>query len=255
MNDLLLSFLALPPLVHRGMSQSNTPNPLQPGLPLPPGQTLDLTGPFTLQPYQAVTAVGCIILTTTAVAARVYTKVSIIKKVAWEDVTCIIGWASFMAFIGIEYSIGTHGGGTHQWNLLDQDVQYNRHYSNYGDIVYSLALLFTKLSILLLILRVFCSVQRDLCYWCTQGLLGFNTIFYTVYFFIPIFSCTPRLKIWAPNTPGSCMEINILYYASAIFNMVSDILMLTVPIFLIWNLQMSVRRKIGVSTIFLTGVL
>ena len=237
------------------MSQTTTADPLQPGLPLPPGQTLDFTGPFTLQPYHALTAVGCITLTSTAVAARLYTKIFIIEKVAWEDFTCIIGWASFMAFIGIEYSIGTHGGGTHQWNVVYQDVQYSKQYSNYGDIVYSLALLFTKLSILLLILRVFCTVRRDLCYWCTQGLIWLNSIFYTVYFFIPIFSCTPRLKIWAPSTPGSCMNINILYYASAIFNVVSDILMLTVPIFLIWNLQMNIGRKMGVTAIFLIGAL
>ena len=35
--------------------------------------------------------------------------------------------------------------------------------------------------------------------------------------------------------------------------MVSDIAMLSVPIYLIWNLQMSVRRKIGISLIFGTG--
>lgn len=184
-----------------------------------------------------------------------YTKAFVIKKIVWEDITCVIAWISFMAFIGIEYSIGTHGGGTHRWNVLYRDVQYNWRYSSYGDIVYSLALLFTKLSILLLILRVFCTVQKNAGYWCTLSLIWLNTIFYTVYFFIPIFSCTPRMKIWAPDTPGFCMEINILYYASAIFNMVSDILMLTVPIILIWNLQTSIRRKVGVSAIFLTGAL
>ena len=182
-----------------------------------------------------------------------YTKAFIIKKVAWEDFTCVIGWASFMAFIGIEYSIGTHGGGTHQWNVLYREVQYNWRYSNYGDIVYSLALLFTKLSILLLILRVFCSVHKHSGYWCTLGLIWLNSIFYTVYFFIPFFSCTPRSKIWAPDTLGVCLQINVLYYASAIFNVISEFLMLTVPIFLIWNLQMSVRRKVGISAIFLTG--
>jgi len=39
----------------------------------------------------------------------------------------------------------------------------------------------------------------------------------------------------------------------AIFNMLSDIAMLSVPIYLIWRLQISRRRKIGISAIFLTG--
>lgn len=35
--------------------------------------------------------------------------------------------------------------------------------------------------------------------------------------------------------------------------MISDIAMLSVPVYLIWNLQMSVQRKIGVSSVFATG--
>jgi len=35
--------------------------------------------------------------------------------------------------------------------------------------------------------------------------------------------------------------------------MLSDIAMLSVPIYLIWRLQISRRRKIGISAIFLTG--
>lgn len=55
--------------------------------------------------------------------------------------------------------------------------------------------------------------------------------------------------------PGHCLKIEILYLASGSFNMVSDIAMLSVPIYLIWNLQMSTQRKIGVSLIFGTGAL
>ena len=45
----------------------------EPGLAPPPGVTPDFTSPYTLQPYQALTAVACIILTTVMVAARLYT--------------------------------------------------------------------------------------------------------------------------------------------------------------------------------------
>ena len=107
---------------------------------------------------------------------------------------------------------------------------------------------------MLLILRIFCSVERDVGYWLTQFLIAVNGIFYTLFFFVPIFLCSPRSKIWTPELPyGRCLNINALYIASAVFNMLSDIAMLSVPIYLIWNLQMSIRRKIGVSTIFLTG--
>lgn len=53
--------------------------------------------------------------------------------------------------------------------------------------MFSLAILFTKLSIMLLILRVFCSVQRDIGYQLTWLLIDTNSIFYLLFFFIPIF--------------------------------------------------------------------
>ena len=117
-------------------------------------------------------------------------------------------------------------------------------------MVYSLSLCTTKISILLLILRIFLSVGRVLV---VARPIPFNTIFYIFFFFIPIFLCTPRSKIWNPTNPGYCLNIDDLYIASAAFNIISDISMLSVPIYLIWNLQMSVRRKIGVSLIFGTG--
>ena len=106
---------------------------------------------------------------------------------------------------------------------------------------------------MLLILRIFCSVQRDAWYWFTQFLIAVNAVFYTIFFFIPIFLCNPRSKIWNPEEDGHCLGASQLYLASAVFNMLSDMAMLSVPLYLIWNLQMSTRRKIGVCAIFLTG--
>ena len=121
--------------------------------------------------------------------------------------------------------------------------------------MYSIALFNTKLSLLLLILRIFLSVQRGALWWLTILLMIVNGIFYIIFFFVPIFLCFPRAKIWNQDMPGHCLNPKILYMASAIFNMVSDIAMLSVPIYLIWNLQMSVQRKIGLSLIFGTGTL
>lgn len=136
-------------------------------------------------------------------------------------------------------------------HILTSESQW----TNYGDMVYSISLAFTKISILLLVLRIFLSVQRNLFWWLTQFLIVVNSIFYTIFFFVPVFLCFPRAKIWNPDMPGHCLRIEILYLASCSFNMVSDIAMLSVPIYLIWNLQMSTQRKIGVSLIFGTGAL
>ena len=77
-------------------------------------------------------------------------------------------------------------------------------YYNYSDIIYSPAVGFTKLSILFLVLRVFCPQRRDPFYWVLQTLNILNTIFYTLWIFIAIFLCSPREKIWMSDTQGGC---------------------------------------------------
>ena len=109
------------------------------------------------------------------------------------------------------------------------------------------------LSILLLILRIFCSVRKDVGYLLTNSPIVVNGIFYISFFFVPIFQCSPPAKIWILEGPGHCLNVDALYPAPASLNMISDIAMLNVPIYLIWNLQMSVQRKVGVSAIFATG--
>ena len=115
------------------------------GLSSPPGVVPNFTDPYTLRPFQALTIAQCIIVTTVVVLARLYTKQYLIKKRNWEDCrlgnptcyyysllltrcldTCFLGWLSFMVFLGLEYSIGDRGGGTHQWNLYMDAVQYDR---------------------------------------------------------------------------------------------------------------------------------
>ena len=80
-----------------------------------------------------------------------------------------------------------------------------------------------------------------------------NTGFYATFLIVPAAQCRPRSKIWNPEEPGECVDVFKLYIASSVFNLVSDFAMLSVPIYLVWRLQMSVRRKVGVSAIFCTG--
>ena len=126
---------------------------------------------------------------------------------------------------------------------------------NYSDIVYSPAVGFTKVSILLLVLRIFCPQKRDPFYWVLQGLNILNTLFYATFIFIPIFLCKPRDKIWLPQTPGTCLDIFTLYIASSVFNIASDLAMYLIPLWKVWHLQISKARKIGISVIFATGSL
>ncbi|KAL8851619.1 MAG: hypothetical protein Q9221_003456 [Calogaya cf. arnoldii] len=210
--------------------------PPDPALTPPPGVIPDLQDPFSLRPYWLVATALGLGASGILLALRLYTKIVIVKRLRWED--------------SIEGNAGAH-----QWNLTERQMAQQYKYYNYSDVVYSPAVGFTKISILLLVLRIFCPKQRDPFYWTLQSLNVLNTIFYAVFFFIPIFLCRPREKVWLPKTPGKCLDIFAFYIASRVFNIISDLAMYLIPLWKIWHLRISKSRKLGISAIFATGSL
>ncbi len=81
-------------------------------------------------------------------------------------------------------------------------------------------------------------------------------MFYLVDTFFLIFLCSPREKIWNPlMTTGHCFEGDASYKASGMFNVLSDFAILVLPMPTLWNLQMSLRRKLLIMGVFATGFL
>lgn len=68
------------------MAQTYTlTSPAHPGLTPPPGVIPTFSSPFSMQPYNVLTIAACVTTTTILVAARMYTKVRIMKSTVWED--------------------------------------------------------------------------------------------------------------------------------------------------------------------------
>lgn len=113
----------------------------------------------------------------------------------------------------------------------------------------------TKLSILLQYIRIFMPHHTGIMYGITHLIIWFNLLLYTAVTFVEIFQCTPRAKIWQPQLPGHCINVNVAFITTAAINIVSDIAMLILPLNAIWHLHMPSNRKWGMSAVFGTGVL
>lgn len=120
----------------------------------------------------------------------------------------------------------------------------------YGPLIF-----ITKLSILLLYLRVFAPAKRSWMYIFIHGLLWFNAAFYLADTLLEIFACVPREKIWHPDVHGHCVNVNVMILATAILNTISDFSLLILPIFSVWRLHMRNTQKLGISAIFAAGLL
>ena len=128
---------------------------------------------------------------------------------------------------------------------------------NAQEILYGPVILITKVSILLLYLRIFDGRHRvkTRTYISTQVVLYFNIIFYIAITVVKLFECIPRKKIWEPSTPGTCINFYALLYVTGVFNIISDIALIVLPVVGIGALQMGMRRKVLAIAAFSAALL
>ncbi|KAI0867199.1 hypothetical protein GGS24DRAFT_411578 [Hypoxylon argillaceum] len=114
---------------------------------------------------------------------------------------------------------------------------------------------FTKSSILFLYRRI---LRGNTLSYVTSGLLIAVWSWGIAFFFASLFTCYPINQNWlslhgSPEHNAHCYNYIPMYYATAISNVILDVLILLVPIPIVWRLHMPTKRKIGVIGIFLLG--
>lgn len=110
--------------------------------------------------------------------------------------------------------------------------------------------LLAKNGILLQLERVFSIVRRDAVWWAVRIVIWLSTIFYTIGFFLNIFACSPREKIWNPTVPGTCLSFPGLSLPFGVFNILTNFSILVLPLPVIGRLKASLRKRIMIGGIF-----
>lgn len=109
-----------------------------------------------------------------------------------------------------------------------------------------------KLSVLSFYLRIFSTSKRFkyLC-WMTFAFVAATTISFT---FVTILQCVPISNAFlvVPKT-GYCVNDQAATWTLSALTVLQDILVLFLPIMEILALQMSSRKKVGVSLVFILG--
>lgn len=122
-----------------------------------------------------------------------------------------------------------------------------------ADLTYLVSLLGYKAAILLLYLRLF-SINSIFKYltWATFFLV-FGYLFSN--FLTQIFGCSPSAKYWNPELGGHCINYAVAGHVYGAMNLASDFLVFILPLPMIWQMNLSLKEKVGVSVIFMAGAL
>jgi hypothetical protein len=108
----------------------------------------------------------------------------------------------------------------------------------------------TKISILILYHHIF--PQR----WFRQTLIGLGAfiIAYVIsQTFSVIFQCIPIDSLWGASEARYCVNDEAVAISLGVANILTDIIMLVLPLPVLWNLQMSKSRKQLLTLIFTMG--
>lgn len=125
----------------------------------------------------------------------------------------------------------------------------------FGDleIVARISMLFTKLSILLLFIRIFVppQLQKPKLYYAIWAVILFNLLYCIALVLTVLLQCVGKEEV-----PGqTCINTYALLIGASTINVVSDIAMLIIPLVAIGKLQMPMKRKVGISLVFIVGIL
>ena len=126
---------------------------------------------------------------------------------------------------------------------------------NILEILYGPVMFPAKLCVLIQIMRLFHGNSKDSVYWAIQVLIWANFTFYTSITLCFIFACRPRAKLQDQDIPGVCINQNASIIATSIINIASDFSILLLPVFAVWKLKTTIKRKMAIAAIFGIGLL
>ena len=108
-----------------------------------------------------------------------------------------------------------------------------------------------KLAILALYLRVFTLKPYRISVYVIGSIVIAN---WAVALVLSIFKCAPFAYNWDRTIPyGSCLDINREYQWITFPSIITDVMMLLLPMRVVWKLQLPKIQKLGLAMTFLTG--
>lgn len=121
-----------------------------------------------------------------------------------------------------------------------------------AEVLYVYNLVWSKLSILLMYYRIFhFAYFRKMAY----GIGAFIIAWVICITFLFIFICVPVQKLWYPDLPGHCISQVGTWIANAASTIISDLVILLLPLPQVWSLQLRLTEKLAVTVAFSLGFL
>ncbi|KAL8671650.1 MAG: hypothetical protein Q9168_003856 [Polycauliona sp. 1 TL-2023] len=194
---------------------------------------------------------GPALMVSTVVLAVLATAAVLLRFISRRVTKMAISWDDGLIVVGVDSGAGKHvlaAGGE------KKVIRYIKVMYAY-QMFWAVAMAFIKVSILLFYRRVFPSTATSRTWGiCNYALMFASVAFCLISLFGSAFACTPVSFIWDRTIQdGHCINLIGLARFTCITGVLTDILILTLPMPIVWNMHMKRSKKVAVSGVFLLG--
>ena len=175
----------------------------------------------------------------------------------------LLGWDDYLIAAAAALAIGRTviqvvsvpaGNGKHHWQLKDHQYQYVNFLGWLTQLFLFPMLAFLKISICLLVLRIKNPPRLKYFLWCViVGLVLTNLLPE----FVLLAECSPVDAYWMGDSDhcwNPSVRIYSIYLQTA-YSVSTDLLCSLLPIYVVWDLQMSTTKKVGIWSLMSLGLM
>lgn len=218
-------------------------------------QTIDGDGGFPDRgPAVLVVTSATLALASLFVAARMVSRVGIVRRVGCDDYIIVLAWLIAL-FLSLSICFGTRRGLGRLDRNIDPSSKAGLRMCEYiFSILYNPALMATKSSVLVFYLRLAKNTQKIL-RMCSWGILVIVNVAGVILTFMNIFQCNPIAAAWDIYIkPLSCIPLLTEFICSAPVNVTTDLAILALPIPVLTSMRLPPRQKVILVLTFSLGI-
>ncbi|KAH7304656.1 hypothetical protein BKA65DRAFT_560415 [Rhexocercosporidium sp. MPI-PUGE-AT-0058] len=206
------------------------------------------------QGYRA-TAVSILfpVLAAIFMAGRLIVRIKMLKNPGWDDGAIVVSLLCSIAVSVFVYLQVKYGLGNRVETLTGNEFSHVLKYLWASIPFYNLSITLTKVSLVLQCTRVFDGNRIRLASWLTMSFIIACSV---EAIFSSIFHCVPIAAFWDLNIQGRCLnkiDEKFMLFFNASLNILTDIILVALPIPTLNNLQLSKSQKVGLMLIFGVG--
>ncbi|KAK1853074.1 CFEM domain-containing protein [Colletotrichum chrysophilum] len=193
-----------------------------------------------------------------AVSSRFISKIPSLNPAfpfGWDDWAILASMVRSSTRHSIPKTVVSLGFGQDIWTVAPDNITQILLIFFAEELFYSFVVAVTKLSVIIFYLRLF---QESWFRKASYGLLGITTMYGIGQILAIIFVCSPvsyNWTRWDGQHAGQCGKVNIMTFVNGGTNIAIDLALVILPVTQFITVSWTIWKKIGVSLIFLVGLL